>query len=196
MFDESLHGYFFRRSMVKNEDTLDLIISSMGSFKVHVPDVDISMMRDISINNKSWKSMCVNSGYSCGYRAPNEDNDNIRKPLMFRPDIGRGVQKSIRVKFCAYCIEESIIENGFGYHKAAWLKNESTCNIHLQPLKVIASTTKATTRELLYKVLSGFLLPNETTPYLESSYDYSVLDIRLKSMFSAQWDTLVLRSVR
>ncbi|EOW0796651.1 hypothetical protein ACN2LU_002124 [Vibrio vulnificus] len=168
--------------MVKNEDTLGLILSSMGSFKVHISDIDISMICDLPISNKSWETICKNSGYFYCYRAPIEEDSDMVRPLMFIPNTWGGVKKSIRIKFCAHCIKESIIENGFGYHKAIWLKNELVCQAHSQPLKVIVSNTKATTRELLRKVLSGFTLPYEATPYIESLRRESVLDPRLEGM--------------
>ncbi|NOH29503.1 hypothetical protein [Vibrio mediterranei] len=156
--DESLHGYLFRAYKVTGLTKRCPIITTLGAFKASQFYLDLNYLDLIALQGEQWKAFCQQSGfhhYLCASSYEREyDNPSDFQLSYFKAECRMGLRKSIVIRYCSKCIDESLFHHGFGYLKAGWLW-DNDCQVHKSKLDKLLPISHTNTLKELGLILRG-----------------------------------------
>lgn len=156
--NESLYSFILRGLIISGNTKFDSVIGINGLWleKPHVPRESqylFCQLDDSQLFEISKKSGLANENRFM-FGNPSSFIHSLKYIYAQKNTIPRKVKGSIEIKFCIYCIKESIILNGCGYFKADWLFSDD-CSKHNRSLQAIHFASYCGVKSEILKIFSG-----------------------------------------
>lgn len=153
--DESIHSFFLRIILLTGWEDFTTIITHGGWG--NAPSIPYEVRRKINSHDVHHLFYLFEKQFYAGKKQSLFDNRFSHASLFreaFFPDKKkRSCGSRVPLRFCHYCIEAQLVEQGFSYFKLDWL-NANFCNIHLVPLhKIRMDLSFSKTRDTLKSII-------------------------------------------